>query len=71
MVKQGGRDAIGLVDFATQEDMDNAIRKLDDSEFRNPFDKCTIRVREDRDRDGGAGGGGGRSGGGVFPDGWG
>lgn len=30
---------VGLVDYATPEDMKNAIRKLDDSEFRNPFDR--------------------------------
>lgn len=49
---------IGLVDFATYEDMANAIRKLDSSEFKNPFDRCTIRVKEER---GGGGGGGGGS----------
>lgn len=44
---------IGLVDYATYDDMRHAIRRLDDSEFRNPFDKGYIRVREDRDRNGG------------------
>lgn len=39
---------MGLVDYASYEDMKHAIRKLDDSEFRNPFDKAYIRVREDR-----------------------
>ena len=58
MKERGGQ--IGLVDFATQDDMDNAIRKMDNSEFKNPFDRCTIRVKEDRDGNGG-GGGRGRS----------
>eukprot|EP00803_Ostreobium_quekettii_P011316 evm.model.scf_21EXC.21 EVM.evm.TU.scf_21EXC.21 scf_21EXC:199623-202678(-) len=39
---------MGLVDYASYEDMKHAVRKLDDSEFRNPFDKSFIRVREDR-----------------------
>ncbi len=36
---------------------ESAIRKLDDTEFKNPFDKCYIRVKEDK---GDRGGGGGR-----------
>ncbi|KAK9785337.1 hypothetical protein WJX73_000672 [Symbiochloris irregularis] len=46
---------IGIVDLASKDDMRYAIRKLDDSEFRNPFDRTYIRVREERS------GGGGRS----------
>lgn len=38
-VMRSGSGEIGLVDYATKEDMQNAIRKLDDSEFRNPYDK--------------------------------
>eukprot|EP00854_Cymbomonas_tetramitiformis_P007590 gene7590-9037_t len=37
----------GVVDYTTNEDMKTAIRKLDDTEFRNPFDKGYIRVREE------------------------
>lgn len=43
---------IGLVDYSTYEDMKHAISRLDDTEFRNPFDKGYIRVREDRGRGG-------------------
>eukprot|EP00241_Pyramimonas_parkeae_P018654 CAMPEP_0114319700 /NCGR_PEP_ID=MMETSP0059-20121206/25408_1 /TAXON_ID=36894 /ORGANISM="Pyramimonas parkeae, Strain CCMP726" /LENGTH=404 /DNA_ID=CAMNT_0001446779 /DNA_START=250 /DNA_END=1465 /DNA_ORIENTATION=+ len=37
----------GVVDFSTKEMMKTAVRKLDDSEFRNPFDRSFIRVKED------------------------
>jgi len=50
--------AMGVVEFETPEDLERAIRKLDDTEFRNPFDRGYIRIIED---DGGRGGGGGRS----------
>jgi len=40
---------MGLVDYATAEDIRAAIKMLDDSEFRNPYDKCYIRVKEDPD----------------------
>ncbi|KAK9082448.1 hypothetical protein Scep_005954 [Stephania cephalantha] len=36
---------MGLVDYTNSEDMDYAIRKLDDTEFRNPFSKSYIRVK--------------------------
>ncbi len=39
-------EAIGYVDYVTREDMDRAIRRLDDTEFRNPFDKAYVRVKE-------------------------
>eukprot|EP00879_Flechtneria_rotunda_P032646 GHRR01035896.1.p1 GENE.GHRR01035896.1~~GHRR01035896.1.p1 ORF type:complete len:107 (+),score=26.65 GHRR01035896.1:203-523(+) len=42
-----GDGLMGLVDYATADDMHDAIRNLDDSEFRNPFDRCYIRVRKD------------------------
>lgn len=37
---------IGIVDYTNYEDMKHAIRKLDDSEFRNAFSRAYIRVRE-------------------------
>lgn len=42
------RDGSGIVDFTNYEDMQYAIRKLDDSKFRNPFSRSYIRVKEDR-----------------------
>lgn len=36
-----------------------ACRKLDDTEFRNPFDRAYVRLYDDSDRRGGRGGGGG------------
>eukprot|EP00300_Choanocystis_sp_HF-7_P004004 c13050_g1_i2.p1 GENE.c13050_g1_i2~~c13050_g1_i2.p1 ORF type:complete len:257 (-),score=21.06 c13050_g1_i2:35-805(-) len=42
------RDGTGVVEFSRKEDMEYAIRKLDRSEIRNPFDRAEIRVREDR-----------------------
>jgi hypothetical protein len=30
---------IGIVDYATKDDMKYALRKLDDTEFKNPFDR--------------------------------
>jgi arginine/serine-rich splicing factor 1/9 len=44
--------ALGLVDFSSREDMKYAIRKLDDTEFKNPFEKAYIRVKEDTGRGG-------------------
>lgn len=38
---------MGIVDYATRDDLKYALRKLDDTEFRNPFEKCYIRVKED------------------------
>eukprot|EP00976_Prorocentrum_cordatum_P097960 1191205-Prorocentrum_minimum.AAC.1 len=35
------------VDFSTKDEMKAAIRKLDDSEFKNPFDRAYIRVKVD------------------------
>eukprot|EP00639_Heterosigma_akashiwo_P018977 CAMPEP_0206396452 /NCGR_PEP_ID=MMETSP0294-20121207/22796_1 /ASSEMBLY_ACC=CAM_ASM_000327 /TAXON_ID=39354 /ORGANISM="Heterosigma akashiwo, Strain CCMP2393" /LENGTH=264 /DNA_ID=CAMNT_0053851191 /DNA_START=5 /DNA_END=796 /DNA_ORIENTATION=+ len=56
----------GLIEYSTLDDMEYALRKLDDSEFRNPFDTVYIRVKEDPDNaypggPGDRGGGGGRS----------
>eukprot|EP00887_Chlorella_sp_A99_P005941 scaffold29.g5941.t1 len=39
---------IGIVEFENSDDMDRAIRKLDDTEFRNPFDRTYVRIYEDR-----------------------
>ncbi|KAL5539483.1 hypothetical protein UlMin_044681 [Ulmus minor] len=36
----------GIVDYTNYDDMKYAIRKLDDSEFRNAFSRAYIRVRE-------------------------
>ncbi|EPS60498.1 hypothetical protein M569_14305, partial [Genlisea aurea] len=36
----------GLVDYTNYEDMKYAIRKLDDSEFKNPWTRTYIRVNE-------------------------
>lgn len=55
---------VGVVEFETQDDMDRTIRKLDDTEFRNPFDSAYVRLVEDRDGGGRGGGGGGGFGGG-------
>mmetsp|Transcript_27361 Transcript_27361/g.37738 ORF Transcript_27361/g.37738 Transcript_27361/m.37738 type:complete len:361 (+) Transcript_27361:110-1192(+) len=41
----------GVVDYSTAEDMKTAINKLDDTEFKNPFDRAYIRVKEDRRKD--------------------
>jgi len=39
---------VGVVEYENREDMEYAIRKLDRTEFKNPFDKVVIKVREDR-----------------------
>lgn len=54
---------IGVVEFDSRDDMKRAIRKLDDTEFKNPFEKAYVRVIDDSDGGGGGGGGsrGGRS----------
>ncbi|XP_009771597.1 serine/arginine-rich-splicing factor SR34 isoform X6 [Nicotiana sylvestris] len=42
-----GRDGMrGIVDYTNYEDMKYAIRKLDDSLFRNQFSRAYIRVEE-------------------------
>jgi len=42
------RDGTGIVEFSRKEDMEYAIRKLDKTDIKNPFDRGTIRVKEDR-----------------------
>lgn len=44
-VSRDSEGTFGLVDYTNYEDMKYAIRKLDDSEFRNPWTKTHIRVR--------------------------
>ena len=39
--------AMGIVEFDNVEDLEEAIRRLDDTEFRNPFDRGYIRIIED------------------------
>ena len=46
---------IGVVEFDTPEDLARAIRKLDDTEFRNPFERAYIRVHDDSDNKRGGG----------------
>ncbi|KAI5425006.1 Serine/arginine-rich-splicing factor sr34, variant 2 [Lathyrus oleraceus] len=41
-----GRGTTGIVDYTNYDDMKYAIKKLDDSEFRNAFSKSYVRVRE-------------------------
>ncbi|GAA0162374.1 RNA splicing factor [Lithospermum erythrorhizon] len=41
--------AYGLVDYTNYEDMKYAIRKLDDTEFKNPWTRTRIRVKEFKD----------------------
>ncbi|XP_027353253.1 serine/arginine-rich-splicing factor SR34-like isoform X1 [Abrus precatorius] len=41
-----GRGTTGIVDYTNYDDMKYAIKKLDDSEFRNAFARAYIRVRE-------------------------
>eukprot|EP00250_Pteridium_aquilinum_P019485 c24449_g3_i2 orf=671-1648(-) len=47
-VFRDGRGLVGIVDYTNYDDMKYAIRKLDDSEFKNPFDRGFIRVREEK-----------------------
>lgn len=57
IVREGDR-VVGVVEFESAEDLKYAIKKLDDTEFKNPFDTVYIRIEEDT---GSRGGGGGRS----------
>ncbi|XP_057961706.1 serine/arginine-rich splicing factor SR30-like isoform X2 [Malania oleifera] len=45
-VFRGRHGVYGVVDYTNHEDMKYAIRKLDDSEFRNAFSRSYVRVRE-------------------------
>jgi arginine/serine-rich splicing factor 1/9 len=39
-------EAVGVAEFETMDDMLYAIKKLDDTEFKNPFEKSYIRLIE-------------------------
>jgi len=52
---------MGVVDYTNIDDIKYAVRKLDDSEFKNPFDRCFIRVKADKHSVLNRGGRGGRS----------
>jgi hypothetical protein len=39
-------EAVGVAEFETADDMHYAIKKLDDTEFKNPFEKSYIRLVE-------------------------
>ena len=44
--KRGG----GIVEFSSRSDQERAIEKLDDSQFKNPFEKSYIRVKKPREQ---------------------
>ncbi|KAF0887820.1 hypothetical protein E2562_004041 [Oryza meyeriana var. granulata] len=45
-VYREGSGTVGIVDYTNYDDMKYAIKKLDDSEFRNAFSHSHIRVKE-------------------------
>jgi hypothetical protein len=45
-VYREGGGTIGIVDYTNYDDMKYAIKKLDDTEFRNAFGRAYIRVKE-------------------------
>ncbi|XWS31727.1 hypothetical protein CRYUN_Cryun23aG0100500 [Craigia yunnanensis] len=45
-VFRDGSGTTGIVDYNNYDDMKYAIKKLDDSEFRNAFSRAYVRVRE-------------------------
>lgn len=45
-VYRDGEGTYGLVDYTNYEDLKYAVRKLDDTEFRNPWTRAYIRVKE-------------------------
>ncbi|EKX52221.1 hypothetical protein GUITHDRAFT_41825, partial [Guillardia theta CCMP2712] len=40
----------GIVEFASRSEQEAAIKQLDDTEFKNPFDKVYIRVKAPKDQ---------------------
>ncbi|KAA8549162.1 hypothetical protein F0562_000846 [Nyssa sinensis] len=44
--RDGSGGTTGIVDYTNYDDMKYAIRKLDDSEFRNAFSRAIVRVKE-------------------------
>ncbi|XP_057473662.1 serine/arginine-rich-splicing factor SR34-like [Actinidia eriantha] len=45
-VFRDGSGTTGIVDYTSYDDMKYAVRKLDDSEFRNAFTQAIVRVKE-------------------------
>eukprot|EP01067_Filipodium_phascolosomae_P005481 Filipodium_phascolosomae@DN3560_c0_g1_i1.p1 len=45
------RDGVGIVEFQSYDDMHFALNKLDGTTFKNPFDRCKIRLKEHRGDD--------------------
>ncbi|KAJ6760425.1 SERINE/ARGININE-RICH SPLICING FACTOR SR34A [Salix purpurea] len=45
-VSRDSDGTFGVVDYTNNEDMKYAIRKLDDTEFRNPWARAYIRVKQ-------------------------
>lgn len=45
-VSRDSEGTFGMVDYTNYEDMKYAIRKLDDTEFKNPWAKSYIRVKK-------------------------
>lgn len=45
-VFRDGSGTTGIVDYTNFEDMKHAIKKLDDTEFRNAFSRAYVRVKE-------------------------
>ncbi|CAM8997970.1 unnamed protein product [Rhodiola kirilowii] len=45
-VFRDGKGTTGIVDYTNYEDMKYAVKKLDDSEFRNAFSRGYVRVKE-------------------------
>ncbi|KAL5791826.1 hypothetical protein ACOSP7_000420 [Xanthoceras sorbifolium] len=45
-VFRDGSGTTGIVDYTNYDDMKHAIKKLNDSEFRNAFSRSYVRVRE-------------------------
>ncbi|KAJ6874502.1 serine/arginine-rich splicing factor SR34A-like [Populus alba x Populus x berolinensis] len=45
-VSRDSDGTFGVVDYTNHEDMKYAIRKLDDTEFRNPWARAYIRVKQ-------------------------
>ncbi|XP_065861355.1 serine/arginine-rich-splicing factor SR34-like isoform X1 [Euphorbia lathyris] len=45
-VFRDGSGTTGIVDYTNYEDMKHAIKKLDDTEFRNAFSRAYVRVKE-------------------------
>jgi RNA recognition motif-containing protein len=52
------KDGDGVVEFANREDMEHAIRTMDDTQFNNRGDSTYIRVKAMKKNGGGSGGGG-------------